>query len=58
MNPDIRSSTNLFIANSITAGEYKYLNFIEVDNVCDGGLEILNAISAWQSQQVTVNNSP
>ncbi|CAE7836318.1 unnamed protein product [Symbiodinium microadriaticum] len=42
-----RSGVNKWTAQSIREGRFKHLNIIEVDNVCDGGLDILGAIKSW-----------
>jgi hypothetical protein len=37
---------NQWVAQSIREGRFKHLNIVEVDNVCDGGLDILDAINS------------
>lgn len=39
-----RSEINLFIEQNILSGSYPYLNFLELDEVCDRGTEIYQAI--------------
>lgn len=46
---ETRSGVNSWFARAITDGAYSHLNIIEVDNVCDGGLELLSAIKKWNS---------
>jgi hypothetical protein len=41
-----RSGVNQWVAQSIREGRFKHLNIVEVDNVCDGGLDILDAINS------------
>ena len=44
-----RSGMNQWTATSIREGRFKHLNIVEVDNVCDGGLDILDAIKSTQN---------
>lgn len=42
-----RSGLNQWVINQIKGGSYKYLNIVEVDNVCDQGAELYNALNAF-----------
>jgi hypothetical protein len=39
-----RSGINKEVVDRINAGEFNHLNFLEVDNVCDHGLAIKQAL--------------
>lgn len=39
-----RSRLNEWVAESIANGKWKYINFLEVNNVCDGGDLIQQAL--------------
>jgi hypothetical protein len=41
-----RGGVNLWVEQSIRAGGFKYLNLLELDNVCDNGNNILSALRA------------
>ena len=42
-----RSKINEWVAQSILKGSFKYLNFLEVNNVCDGGERIVEALNGF-----------
>ena len=42
---EMRSGVNAYVAENIRLGKYKHLNLIGIDNVCDHGLEIVDAIN-------------
>lgn len=42
-----KSGINKYLAQSIREKKFKYLTMLEVDNVCDGGMEILDAIKTY-----------
>lgn len=42
-----RSGMNLWTAESIAAGVFPTLSIIEVDNVCNHGIDIYNALKDW-----------
>jgi hypothetical protein len=39
-----RSKVNTMIESNILAGKYPYMNYMELDEVCDNGLQVLNAM--------------
>lgn len=41
------SGVNVAMEKQILAGQMKYLNFLELDNVCDNGLEVYKAIKSY-----------
>eukprot|EP01039_Chlorochromonas_danica_P003989 gene3989-4364_t len=41
-----RSQINAFLAQAIRNGSYPYMNILEVDNVCDGGNDLLAALQS------------
>ena len=41
-----RSNMNGWMAEAITKRTFQHLNIVEVDNVCDNGIAIYNAIKA------------
>mmetsp|Transcript_45245 Transcript_45245/g.84465 ORF Transcript_45245/g.84465 Transcript_45245/m.84465 type:complete len:125 (+) Transcript_45245:609-983(+) len=43
-----RSGLNHMLAQKITQGDFGSLNLVEVDNVCDGGLEVSRALKGIQ----------
>ena len=42
-----RSNLNEWVAQSIINGMLKYINFLEVNNVCHGGDKILEALTKF-----------
>jgi len=47
IDDEARSSLNMKIAEAVSQGRWKYINLLEVNNVCDGGLALANALSEW-----------
>jgi hypothetical protein len=47
LQDEVRSEINQWLADSIRAGLFKNLNLLGVDNVCDGGIEITDAINEY-----------
>jgi hypothetical protein len=39
-----RSGVNKWVEQSIRAGDWKYMNLLELDNVCDNGVNVLDAL--------------
>ena len=39
-----RSGMNLWVEQTIQSGAWKYMNLLELDNVCDNGLNVMNAL--------------
>lgn len=44
---EVRSGVNQYLAKSISENKFKYLNMLGVDNICDHGLDIVNAINTY-----------
>lgn len=44
-----RSKMNEYVTNQINNKAYSYLNIIEVDNVCNYGVELFNAIDSYRN---------
>lgn len=42
-----RSNMNQWVAESVSRGDFKYLNFLEVNNVCNGGDKIIEALKGF-----------
>jgi hypothetical protein len=42
-----RSKVNKWVAESVLKGDFYYLNLVEVNNVCDGGLDIFEALKTY-----------
>jgi hypothetical protein len=38
---------NQWVADSVTNGDFKYINLLEVNNVCDAGDKIVEALKGF-----------
>jgi hypothetical protein len=41
-----RAGVNLWVQQSVSKGDFKYLNLVELDNVCDNGLAVLAVLQS------------
>jgi hypothetical protein len=44
-----RSNINGWMAQQVTDKVYPHLNIVEVDHVCDHGLELYNSLAAYRT---------
>jgi len=49
-----KSGLNSIITHAVKSGRWKEVNFLEVNNVCDGGLELLDALRNMQLESIVV----
>lgn len=47
---EAKANVNAMLTAAVTAGQFPFLNLLEVDNVCDHGLELLAALRARPSR--------
>lgn len=50
INDESKSKLNHLTASYIESGKFKYLNYVEVNNVCDGGNRLHDALTAFNSR--------
>ena len=51
MKDEQRSKLNRMIAEHIENGSWEHINLLEVDNVCDGGPRMLEALQQRELQK-------
>lgn len=49
-----KSHLNSLVTSAVSAGRFPNINLMEVNNVCDGGLDLLTALRATVSEEVVV----
>jgi len=59
LGDEARSAWNADLAVDVAAGRWSAINLLEVNNVCDGGPQLLDALRAWWSaQRATASAQP
>jgi hypothetical protein len=54
LDDELRSGLNSKLAEAVAAGRWSHVNLLEVNNVCDGGPALFDALRSWWNATVAL----